>query len=142
MMPFKNDPDAPLPKPAKAPCKTCPYRKDVPAGIWHPTEYQKLPLYDGETFEQRSMSLFFCHQQDGNLCAGWIGCHDPVELLALRLHRVHPSTYEYRCPVPLLASGAAAAAHGMTKVEDPDDNALKAISRLSRARKRKTAGLA
>jgi Family of unknown function (DUF6283) len=123
-----------LPKPAKSPCKTCPYRKDVPSGIWDETEYQKLPLYDGQTFEQQTTSLFFCHQQDGHLCAGWAGCHDPQELLALRLHEVDPATYDYRSPTPLFASGAEAAAHGMANINDPDVKARNAISRLQRKR--------
>jgi hypothetical protein len=57
----------------------------VPSGIWAAEEYDKLPLYDGETFEQ-APHLFMCHQRDGSLCGGWLACHDPHELLALRLH--------------------------------------------------------
>jgi hypothetical protein len=58
---------------AKAPCKSCPYRRDVPSGIWHSSEYDKLPQYDGEIVDQLmkgGQALFDCHQRDGNLCAG------------------------------------------------------------------------
>ncbi len=130
-----------LPRPAKTPCKSCPYRRDVPAGVWDASEYEKLPGYDGETFEQieGGMALFFCHQQDGHLCAGWVGCHDPQELLALRLHPVDPSTFSYRSPLPLFASGTEAAAHGMSGIEEPDSRARAVIARLTRKMERRSA---
>jgi hypothetical protein len=53
--------------PARNPCGSCPYRKDVPSGVWETLEYEKLPPYDGETFEQ-PFEAFFCHQQNGRLC--------------------------------------------------------------------------
>ena len=28
------------------PCASCPYRCDVPSGVWHPDEYAKLEVYD------------------------------------------------------------------------------------------------
>lgn len=122
-----------LPRPGKAPCGTCPYRRDVPAGIWDASEYAKLPAYDGETLEQLvkgGAALFFCHQQDGNLCAGWVGCHDTDHLVAMRLNAVHLDTFEYVSPVPLFASGAEAAAHGLSGVEQPSDEARRAIGKL------------
>lgn len=128
------DPDD-LPRPSKAPCGTCPYRQDVPAGIWSADEYVTLPPYDGETWEQAANgghALFYCHQNDGKLCAGWVGCHDTQHLLAMRLHRVHPSTYDYESPVPLFDSGAAAAAHGLSGVADPGPEAQAAIRKLLR----------
>lgn len=127
-------------KPGKAPCKSCPYRRDVPSGIWDPSEYEKLTRYDGETFEQLDgTALFLCHQQDGNLCAGWVGCHDPNELLALRLHarQIDPSTYDYVSPVPLFASGAEAAEHGLAEVDQPGEAADKVIRKLTRQRSRR-----
>lgn len=119
------------PRPSAAPCGSCPYRRDVPAGIWDASEYAKLTLYDGETPEQ-SPALFFCHQNDGHLCAGWVGCHDVDHLLALRLHRVHPSTFTYVSPVPLFASGEEAALHGLAGVDEPDERALAMIAKLER----------
>ena len=122
-----------LPKPSPAPCGSCPYRRDVPAGLWEAAEYEKLPAYDGETGDQLmkgAFGLFFCHQNDGHLCAGWVGCHDPVELLAMRLHPVDPSCFGYESPVPLFGSGAEAAAHGLSGVDDLSPEACHAIAKL------------
>jgi hypothetical protein len=124
---------ADLPSPSKAPCGTCPYRRDVPAGIWSAEEYAKLPGYDGETGDQLvagAGGLFFCHQNDGRLCAGWAGCHDMRHNLAVRLHRVAPETFTYKSPVPLFRSGAAAAAHGLSGIENPSPKARSAIAKL------------
>jgi hypothetical protein len=123
-----------LPRPAKAPCGTCPYRRDVPAGVWDASEYAKLPPYDGETWEQ-PLALFHCHRNDGHLCAGWVACHDTAHLLSMRLHRVHPDTFDYVSPVPIWASGAEAAAHGLAGVNEPDDRARAAIRKLERERR-------
>lgn len=122
-----------LPRPSAAPCGTCPYRRDVPSGVWAAEEYAKLPLYDGETWEQ-SPAPFYCHQNDGHLCAGWVGCHDAYHLLALRLHRVDPATFDYESPVPLFASGAEAAAHGLADLDAPSERARQAIGKLERRR--------
>lgn len=122
-----------LPSPGKAPCGTCPYRRDVPSGVWAAEEYAKLPGYDGDTLEQLfagATGLFFCHQQDGKLCAGWVGCHDMGEAAAVRMWRVAPETFDYRSPVPLFASGAEAAAHGMAELNKPGRKARRAIARL------------
>lgn len=64
-------------------CSSCPYRRDVPAGIWHADEYEKLRAYDRDTSEQ-PMAPFLCHQQDGTLCAGWVAVHG-MNLLGLRV---------------------------------------------------------
>ena len=120
-----------LPKPSAAPCGTCPYRPDVPAGIWDASEYAKLPAYDGETWEQPP-ALFYCHRNDGALCAGWVGCHDTAHLLAMRINRVDPSCFDYVSPVPLFASGREAAAHGLSGVNKPSPAALVMIEKLKR----------
>lgn len=120
-------------KPSAAPCGTCPYRRDVPAGVWDASEYEKLPAYDNETWAQ-PLVLFFCHQNDGHLCGGWVGCHDTDNLLSLRLHRVHPDTFAYESSVPLFASGADAARHGLSGVDSPDGRAVAAINKLERRR--------
>ena len=125
--------DGHLPRPGKAPCGTCPYRRDVPSGVWDASEYVKLPRYDGEIYEQllaNAVGLFFCHQSDGHLCAGWVACHDMTNTLATRLHEVHPSTYDYRSPVPVFASGEEAAEHGMDGIDEPDARARAAIRKL------------
>ena len=116
--------------PAKAPCGSCPYRQDVPPGVWHDDEYAKLPAYDGETFEQ-PMALFMCHQQDGRLCAGWVGCHDMTQSMAMRLVRldsqVADDVFGYVSPVPLWESGQAAAEHGM---QPKNDKAERIVQKL------------
>jgi hypothetical protein len=121
--------------PAKNPCGTCPYRQDVPSGVWAPEEYAKLPPYDGETITQ-PMGLFLCHQADGRLCAGWCGTHDMEENFALRLH-AHGMDYatltaalDYSTEVPLWASGQEAHDHGMAEVENPSTEARRKIDRL------------
>lgn len=127
--------------PTKAPCRSCPYRRDVPSGVWDASEYEKLPLYDGTTSEQLeagAMGAFYCHRDDGRLCAGWVGCHDMNESLGLRLASRHLSEAEidaaldYVSPVPLFASGAEAAAHGLSDIQEPGEAARRAIMRLDR----------
>lgn len=122
---------------AKAPCKSCPYRKDVPSGVWAASEYKKLPDYDGEIVEQllkNATALFDCHQQDGKLCAGWIGCHGAINLLACRLRAdgLDPSVWTYKSPVPLFASGSAACAHGKRAINKPGIRARSMAARLLR----------
>lgn len=128
-----------VPKPpAKNPCGSCPYRRDVPSGVWHPSEYAKLPEYDKSTAEQPP-GVFLCHQQDGRMCAGWVGCHDQQNLLALRfwaLNGADPDdvdeVLDYTTEVPLFDSGAEAAEHGMAEVETPGPKAARTIDRLTK----------
>ena len=94
-------------EPPKRPCGSCPYRRDVPSGIWSAEEYDKLPEYDGETWEQPP-GVFMCHQRDGRLCGGWLQTHDADHLLALRIARVAPSAYDYASDVPTFSSPRAA----------------------------------
>ena len=116
------------------PCGSCPYRTDVPSGIWHPDEYAKLVEYDNETHAQ-PFAVFMCHQRDGNLCGGWLACHDKDNLLALRIARVDPSVFDYVSPVPVFKSGREAAEHGMRDVSGPSPKAEKMISGLIRKRR-------
>ena len=118
-----------------APCGSCPYRKDVPSGIWARKEYEKLPGYDGETWQQ-TPSLFLCHQRDGNLCGGWLACHDPNELLALRMcgREVDPSVFDFATDVPVFGSGAEARAHGIRDIKSPKAKARKMMAGLVRKR--------
>lgn len=129
--------------PAPRPCGSCPYRRDVPAGVWAPEEYEKLPPYDGETWEQ-PMAAFFCHQQDGRLCAGWVAVHDMQESMGLRMAAatgaIAPEDVEaaldYETDAPLFASGTEAALHGLAGVEHPTATAIRLIARLERKLKR------
>lgn len=132
--------------PAPRPCASCPYREDVPSGVWSEKEYAKLPAFDGPTYAQPG-TLFLCHQTDrdderARVCAGWAGCHDMGESLGLRIALVSgeitPETAEaiadYTSPVPLFASGAEAAAHGMREVLDPGPDARRTIRKIDRVR--------
>lgn len=125
--------------PAPRPCLSCPYRRDVPSGLWDPSEYEKLPGYDGPIGEQ-SPGAFYCHQQDGKLCAGWVACHDMNESLALRLSASIQdwprdeveAVLDYETDVPTFASGREAALHGLKGVENPSPKACKLIDKITR----------
>ncbi|MFI6512872.1 DUF6283 family protein [Streptosporangium sp. NPDC050855] len=133
-------------RPAPRPCESCPYRKDVPSGVWAPEEYEKLREYDRPTGEQPP-TVFLCHQQDrdsaSRICGGWAGCHDGDELLALRVAtmtgRMTPeeayAVTDYVSPVPLFSSGKEAADHGMAEVEQPSDQAGSVIEKIARVRR-------
>jgi hypothetical protein len=124
-------------EPAKNPCGTCPYRQDVPSGVWAAPEYAKLPEYDKPTGEQ-PMGLFHCHQQDGRLCAGWVAVHDMDHALAIRMaqsmHWLSPdvidAVLDYDTDVPLWASGQEAAEHGLAEIEEISWEARRKIDRL------------
>lgn len=132
--------------PAPRPCGSCPYRRDAPSGVWSAEEYEKLPLYDGPTGEQ-AMSVFMCHQQDGCLCAGWVGTHDMEENLALRLAVASDAitvedfhaVCDYETDVPLFESGAVAAEHGMARIEEPGEDAIRVVTKLAGKRGRRVA---
>lgn len=122
----------------KNPCPSCPYRREVPSGIWDATEYQRLLDYDGDTASQNA-AAFNCHQGSGELCAGWVGhVEDPRDLLAIRMGVIFgdmdPSVLDYTTDVPLFRSGAEAAAHGMREIDQPGPKARDAISKISRVR--------
>lgn len=130
--------------PARTPCVSCPYRRDVPSGVWVEEEYEKLPRYDGPTAEQPP-SAFFCHQRNGRLCSGWCGTHDMEESLALRFaviagtidQEAYEAAVDYESPVPLWDSGEEAARHGMERVADPDEFARVIIDKTQRKRERR-----
>ena len=127
---------------AKSPCVSCPYRRDVPSGVWHAHEYDKLPDYDGSIGEQvmngRAVARFDCHQQNGKLCAGWIGVHGASNLLAMRLLsfndgvEIDRKVWTYKSPVPLFGSGAEAAAHGKRAINRPGKAGKAMVARLQR----------
>lgn len=125
--------------PQKRPCGSCPYRKDVPSGVWDASEYMKLPGFDLPTFDQ-PQGVFLCHQQDGHLCAGWCGTHDMTQNLGLRLAAIKGSltpeeveeVMDYVSPVPLFESGSEAAMHGLADIEQPDERAQTVVKNLLR----------
>ena len=68
----------------KNPCPTCPYRRDVPSGIWDESEYAKLELYDEPTDRRLPQTaLFLCHTTPESPCRGWLTVHR--ESVAVRL---------------------------------------------------------
>ena len=123
--------------PAKSPCGSCPYRRDVPSGVWAAEEYDKLPEYDKETSEQPP-ATFACHQQDGRACAGWVAVHDMTQSLGVRIAVAFgyiaaedvDAFMEYETSVPLFESGQAAADHGKRDVSSPGERATRVINKV------------
>ena len=131
----------------KSPCKSCPYRKDVPSGVWDASEYKKLLDYDdpieapGLDRIMARLKRFDCHQRNGKLCAGWVGCHGAQNLVAINMAMsmgatVDPKLWDYKSPVPLWESGKAAHDHGMKKIMRPLKAAKDMIGRLMKKRER------
>lgn len=122
----------------KTPCASCPYRRNVPSGIWDASEYTKLEQYDGEGHEQTRYTLFLCHQTGEEVCAGWMGHRDPMDLLATRIGIMNGTlaadAMEYTTDVPLFASGHEAAEHGRRDIEAPSDEALRTMLKIERKR--------
>lgn len=130
--------------PGRRPCASCPYRRDVPSGVWTEDEYDKLPDYDRPTSEQ-PFGVFLCHQRDGRVCAGWASVHGDGDNLALRLARLTGGldletverVLEYSSPVPLWLSGAAAAEHGKAGLATPPPAAQRMAVKILRRRARR-----
>lgn len=135
--------------PAPRPCESCPYRRDVPSGVWAQSEYTKLIPFDRVTSEQPPR-LFQCHQTEradpkARVCAGWAGVHScnprGHELLGLRLAAafgwLSPDDIEavatYTTDVPLFSSATVAAAHGMDQVDYPGVAAQRIMAKVLRS---------
>lgn len=116
----------------KTPCPQCPYRCDVPSGVWAEEEYDKLRNYDSETAEQ-PFGGFSCHATPEKFCHGWAVTHtsrgNRFDLIALRLAGVVEIP---KAAVPLFESGNAAADHGMREIDAPGPEAIEAIKALGR----------
>jgi hypothetical protein len=116
----------------RRPCPQCPYRCDVPSGVWAHFEYEKLRLYDAPTGDQPP-SAFACHARPEQLCHGWAVVHTSrghaYDLLALRLRPPEPIP---KPAVPLFASGNEAADHGQRDIDTPSDEAQKAVETVMR----------
>jgi len=120
------------------PCAGCPYRQDVPSGVWAEEEYEKLELYDG-TVDTQPPIVFACHDSKrdtrGTICRGWLDTHGPYNLLALRL-----AVARGRLPkeimnleqssVPCFESGEEAWFHGMQDIDDPGEAACELQDKL------------
>lgn len=133
-------------EPAPRPCESCPYRQDVPSGVWAEEEYRKLPDYDQETMHQPS-GVFLCHQGNNRVCGGWAavcGVREKkdrrFELLSLRLasglfglrEETVESIRDYRSPVPLFRSGKEAMEHGLKELEEPGEEACRIMDKIER----------
>jgi hypothetical protein len=127
-------------KPRPRPCGSCPYRQGVPSGVWDASEYAKLPEYDGDTGGQ-ALATFMCHQKDGSVCSGWLGHRDPYDLLAVRIGvmtaSLDESCLDYQTDVPLFATGAEAAAHGMRDIRHPGHAAEETMRKITTKREGK-----
>jgi hypothetical protein len=114
------------------PCPQCPYRRDVPSGVWSHEEYEKLRPYDLPTAEQ-PFGGFSCHAKPDCFCHGWAVVHSnrghEHDLIALRLS---PDAEVPEPAVPLFGSGNEAADHGQREIETPGIEARKAVTVLRR----------
>lgn len=117
----------------REPCSACPYRQDVPSGVWQSHEYEKLRPYDLPTGEQ-PFGTFGCHATPEHHCHGWAVVHTSrgheFDLLALRLFGLDGEIPEPF--VPLFESGNDAADHGQADIDDPSPEARATIDRLTR----------
>lgn len=58
----------------RAPCKTCPYRKDVKTRVWDRAEFEKLLASSREQFG----AIYACHMEkpkppaEREVCGGWV----------------------------------------------------------------------
>lgn len=114
----------------------------MPSAVWDEKEYEKLTNYDLDTSLQPT-GLFQCHQNDGDdpkarICAGWVACHGGENLLGVRiavsLHGLDRSIFEYDTDVPIFDSGTAAALHGMRDMDEPGDTARSMIEKIIKNR--------
>lgn len=126
----------------KQPCSTCPYRQDVPSGLWAADEYRKLPEYDNATGEQ-PIQAFFCHTAPDFLCTGWAACHSrrdrSQDLLALRFitSMTQQRVVIPKVTIPLFASGEEAALHGLRDINRPKKSARDAVEKIEKMRARR-----
>jgi len=128
----------------KSPCATCPYRRDVPAGIWHPTEYAKLAEFDESP---GPLKTFLCHNSPDTpgdtACRGWLTVHR--EGIAVRLGilqgQYSPEEVFAEVAEPLYSSGKEAAAAGLAGCRRPSAEARRLMRKLARARARRLSRL-
>lgn len=122
----------------KEPCGSCPYRKDVPAGVWHPEEYTKLSGFTPK--DPRSvpaMGTFLCHnheEKDRVLCRGWtfVERESPAVKLLVYLGRVEPDDVCQTPRTPLFETGQEAALHGLSGVKKPTKAARRLQDKITR----------
>lgn len=109
------------------PCSACPYRTDVPSGVWSPEEYEKLPGYDQDSGEY-VLAAFACHATPQALCNGWANV--ARDSIAMRIAQSRGGFPIPASDVPLFASGREACDHGMRDVENPGRAARATMAKL------------
>lgn len=119
------------------PCSACPYRRDVPSGVWINDEYDKLRPYDNPTHAQ-PFEGFACHATPEYFCHGWAVVHSnrghEHMLLSLRVVEAtqgHPVVIP-DAVVPLFGSAAQAADYGQRDVMTPSPAAGVVANKLVR----------
>ena len=133
----------------RSPCTSCPYRKDVPSGVWHFDEYEKLREYDNVEIHadgsvQGALMPFLCHHTFDmpmeTVCRGWLTVHQESVAVRLAVLKGAVTVEEVYAEVPekLYATGNEAADFGQKKIEQPSRKARTVISRLLRNKKRRT----
>lgn len=135
----------PIKAPAKNPCGSCPYRRDVPSGIWSEEEYDKLPQYDLPTGDQPP-NVFLCHQQNGRLrshllqAEGEPEAHAFFHVVAGRPPGAHASRAPLRASFRVSRVGASTFAMPCVLASAPVENSgtfVVAIAKLDARQKRK-----
>lgn len=124
------------------PCATCPYARSTPAGVWDPSEYEKLRRYDADPC---LLPPFTCHEtallpvEQKAVCKGWLVVHR--ESVAIRLACAREQLRAADIPEEhdprLYSSGAEAADAGLRGVPKPSKKARTAIARIVRKRGRR-----
>lgn len=117
------------------PCPTCPYRRDVPSGVWAEQEYVRLKEFD----DQRKISAFLCHnggsdpKTNRTLCRGWVEVHNQNWGVRLALCQVEWNDANSKpTKVPLYKSGAQAMKAGLRKLNQPSREARAICDKLAR----------
>lgn len=129
-------------KVADSPCASCPYRKDVPSGVWAKSEYVKLPGYDDGPQGQTEFAPFLCHHSpaigEEYACRGWLSVHCQSAAVRLLMYTelVTEEQVFAKPTVPLFASGAEAAEHGMREIRRPSEAAIAMADKLRLMRKK------
>lgn len=128
------------------PCSSCPYRADVPSGVWDWDEYEKLRRYDEDPANPDKAievigEVFLCHQPVGSpeaVCRGWAEVHydTPAVRMAMITGKIDPDTLtDPRPGVTLFPSGATAADHGQAEIDSPSAAARSTITKVARRRR-------
>jgi len=90
----------------RKPCGSCPYRKDAPLRLWHPSEFENLLENDEDTLRGH---LFACHATkkapEQSVCAGWLLDQDRRGLPSIQLRLVLNRSAEARQALEQVSDG-------------------------------------